>query len=63
MEPKTPESVPTDDLFCSRLYQMINMRLEMVVLAQCINWHHLDSHPESITGRPAIDQAGICFGG
>jgi IS5 family transposase len=57
MKPKIQEIAPTDDLFRSRLDQMINMRHELVVLTQRIDWHYLDSQLDPFyanAGRPAI---------
>ncbi len=50
---KPVDGYSSDDLFRSRLDQMINMRHELVLLADLIDWTYLD---EQLTkrGRPAI---------
>lgn len=56
VKPKAPIS-SSDDLFRSRLDQMINMRHELVLLADRIDWRHLDGQLEpfyATRGRPAI---------
>lgn len=57
MKSKSPVDTPTDDLFRSRLDQIINMQHELVLLADRIDWQHLDAKLEPFyaqTGRPAI---------
>lgn len=56
MKSNTPNT-PSDDLFRSRLDQIINMRHELVLLSDRIDWTSLDNQMEplfSLTGRPAI---------
>ena len=56
MKSNTPGTT-SDDLFRSRLDQMINLRHELVILADRIDWRHLDNQLiplYSSTGRPAI---------
>lgn len=56
MKTKHPE-ISSDDLFRSRLDQMINMRHELVLLADRLDWDHLNNQLEplySSTGRPSI---------
>lgn len=56
MKSNTPDTM-SDDLFRSRLDQMINLRHELVILADRIDWQHLDNQLiplYSSTGRPAI---------
>jgi IS5 family transposase len=57
MKPKEPEVANTDDLFRSRLDQIINTTHELVQLANRIDWEYLDSKVEpffAVEGRPAI---------
>ena len=57
MKPKKPESDPSNDLFRSRLDNMLNMRHELVLLADRIDWEHLDGKLSPFyasEGRPAI---------
>jgi transposase, IS5 family len=42
MKPKTQDVPLTDDLLRSRLDHIINMRHELVRLANRIDWAHLD---------------------
>ncbi len=56
MKTKHPE-ISSDDLFRSRLDQMINMRHELVLLADRLDWEHLNNQLEPLyasTGRPSI---------
>ena len=56
MKGKMPNT-PSDDLFRSRLDQIINLRHELVQLADRIDWEHLDSQLDpfyATAGRPAI---------
>lgn len=54
----TPDSPPqSDDLFRSRLDQIINMKHELVLLADRIDWAHLDEQITpfyAVDGRPSI---------
>ena len=43
MRPKKPESPPNDDLFRSRLDNMISQRHELVRLAELIDWSMFES--------------------
>jgi len=57
MKPKQPDSVATNDLFRSRLDQIINPHHELAVLANKIDWPHLESRLLPLyatTGAPAI---------
>jgi IS5 family transposase len=57
MKPRTQAPSLTDDLFCSRLDQIINLRHELVRLAQKIDWDYLGTQAAPIyaeQGRPAI---------
>lgn len=57
MHRKHVDGQSSDDLFRSRLDQMINMKHELVLLADRIDWSHLDSQLEPFfakKGRPAI---------
>jgi len=56
MRPKQQQKARHDDLFRSRLDQIINMKHELVVLAERIDWAWLDDELSgcfSETGRPA----------
>ena len=56
MKSNTPDTT-SDDLFRSRLDQIINMRHELVLLSDRIDWTSLDNQMEPLfshTGRPAI---------
>ncbi len=56
MKSNSPETA-SDDLFRARLDQIINMRHELVLLAEHINWESLNNEMEPLyshTGRPAI---------
>ena len=56
MKSNTPYTT-SDDLYRSRLDQMINLRHELVILANQIDWQHIDNQLiplYSSTGRPAI---------
>ncbi|MDP6706917.1 MAG: IS5 family transposase [Alphaproteobacteria bacterium] len=56
MRPKQPKKADHDDLFRARLDQIINMRHELVVLAEKIDWVWLDEQLAgyfSDEGRPA----------
>jgi IS5 family transposase len=56
MRPKQPKKVDHDDLFKARLDQIINMKHELVVLADKIDWAWLDEKIApyfSHEGRPA----------
>jgi transposase, IS5 family len=57
MRPKTEDPLPADDLFRSRLDQIINLRHELVRLAHRIDWTYLDQQAAPFyaeQGRPAI---------
>lgn len=57
MRPRTLEPEPTDDLFRARLDQIINLRHELVRLAQRIDWAWLDEEVApcfSEAGRPGV---------
>lgn len=57
MKPKTQDIPATDDLFRSRLDHIINMRHELVRLADRIDWTHLDAQAAPFfaeEGRPGI---------
>lgn len=56
MRPKKPERAAHDDLFRARLDQIINMKHELVVLADKIDWDWIDEELAdcfSDAGRPA----------
>ena len=56
MRPKQQHKARHDDLFCARLDQIINMKHELVVLADKIDWAWLDAQLAdrfSDKGRPA----------
>ena len=56
MRPKQPKKADHDDLFRARLDQIINMRHELIVLAEKIDWAWLDAELAgcfSDSGRPA----------
>lgn len=56
MTPKRPE-IDTDDLFKTRLDQVINLRHELAVLADRIDWSHIELQLKpfyATTGRAAI---------
>ena len=57
MKPKTLKKSPQEDLFRSRLENIINMRHELVKLASTINWDFLSLKVTpfySTEGRPEI---------
>lgn len=57
MRPKSPEKISQDDLFRSRLDNIINMRHELVKLARTIQWDFLESKIApcySHEGRPGL---------
>ena len=57
MRPKTPEPSGSGDLFRSRLDQIINMRHELVRLADEIDWDWIDGQLADLyhdNGRPAV---------
>jgi len=57
MKPKTQDIPATDDLFRSRLDQIINLRHELVKLANRIDWDYLDAEAAPCyaeEGRPGI---------
>jgi IS5 family transposase len=56
MRPKQPPKARHDDLFRARLDQIINMKHELVILADKIDWAWLDNELAgrfSDQGRPA----------
>ena len=58
MRPRKPEKSGTDDLFRSRLDQIIDMRHELVRLADTIDWDWLDeaiADRFSAEGRPGTE--------
>jgi IS5 family transposase len=57
VQPRKIESSHNDDLFRSRLSNIINMRHELVKLAQTIDWHFLESKVipyYASSGRPGL---------
>ena len=42
MKPRPPKEVKSDDLFRSRLTQIINTRHELARLTEQIDWAHID---------------------
>ena len=57
MKPQTAPDLPTDDLFCYRLENLIDTRQELVKLAGLVDWQHFDAQwGEAFceVGRPAI---------
>jgi IS5 family transposase len=57
MKPKSQDTPATDDLFRSRLDQIINLRHELVKLSNRIDWAHLDAEAAPCyaeDGRPGI---------
>jgi IS5 family transposase len=57
MKPKSQDTPATDDLFRSRLDQIINLRHELVTLSNRIDWVHLDAEAAPCyaeDGRPGI---------
>lgn len=57
MKPRSPNEVRSDDLFRSRLTQIINTQHELARLANRIDWPHIDAQLQpffAIEGRPAI---------
>ena len=58
MRPRKHETDRSEDLFRARLDQIINMRHELVLLAQRIDWDWIDaklSEAFSARGRPATE--------
>lgn len=58
MRPKKREKSSSDDLFRARLDQIINMRHEMVRLADDLDWDWLNDQVEELfsqAGRPATE--------
>ena len=58
MRPKQPETQETGDLFRARLDQIINMRHELVLLADTIDWDWIDAQVAdrfSEQGRPGTE--------
>lgn len=56
MPPKPPVKSEIDDLFRSRLANIINLRHELVILSKLINWRRLEEHFAPYycdEGRPA----------
>lgn len=59
MKPKNKKLSKTDDLFRSRLDNILNLRHELVKLANSIDWNFLESKVTpfySDEGRPGIPQ-------
>jgi len=57
MKPRQQEPVTHDDLFRSRLDNIINMAHELVALSERIDWSYLDESASSFfseEGRPAL---------
>ncbi len=57
MKPKEQEKSQIEDLFRSRLENIINMRHELVILAESIDWNFLESKVSVFyaeEGRPGI---------
>ncbi len=57
MKPRPPKETKNDDLFRSRLTQIINTHHELVQLAERIDWSHIDLQVQpffATEGRPAI---------
>lgn len=57
MKPKSQEKSRIDDIYRSRLDNIINMRHELVLLSQSIDWQFLDTKLApfySTEGRPGI---------
>lgn len=57
MKPRQPKETQNDDLFRSRLTQIINTRHELAQLAGRIDWAHIDQQVQpffATEGRPAI---------
>jgi IS5 family transposase len=66
MKPNDPNNSHTDDLFRSHLNQIINMRHELVVLAERIDWASFYTQLEAFyaqVGRPAIPSLPRVFNG
>ena len=59
MKPRTPEVTPQDDLFRSRLENLIAPRHPLVLLAQRIDWEGLNTefgsfYEDAVVGGPAV---------
>ena len=57
MKPRPPKETKNDDLFHSRLTQIINTHHELAQLAEKIDWAHIDQQVQpffATEGRPAI---------
>ena len=57
MKPRPSKETKIDDLFRSRLTQIINTQHELVRLADKIDWAHIDQQVQpffAVEGRPAI---------
>lgn len=57
MKPRPPKETKNDDLFRSRLTQIINTQHELAQLAEKIDWSHIDQQVQpffATEGRPAI---------
>ena len=66
MRPKKHETTTTDDLFRSRLDQIINMKNELAQLAGQIDWDFIDGEIAPLyseKGRPGIETIGIYIEG
>lgn len=56
MKPRATAPDPTEDLFRSRLDNLLNLRHELVLLAEALDWSYLEeeaSHYFADKGRPA----------
>lgn len=57
MKPRQPNEAKSDELFRSRLTQIIDVQHELTKLSRRIDWAHIDQHVEpffATEGRPAI---------
>jgi hypothetical protein len=60
MKPRTPEGTPQDDLFRSRLENLISPRHPLVLLAQRIDWEGLNTefgacYEDAVVGPEDLD--------
>ncbi len=53
MRPKQPPNADHDDLFRARLDSIINMRHELVLLGDPIDWHWIDERWPTASPRQA----------
>jgi hypothetical protein len=59
-----PQDSGTEELFRSKLKNIINLRHELVRLGELIDWARLEAHFAPYykeAGRPAQDGTGSCF--